>query len=286
MDSLMVPTGLAASCRHTPERRAWLDRLPDLLHRYTERWALDVGEPYDHDGVSCAWVARAVRADGTSAILKAGMPHMEGDDEIAGLLFWDGDGAVRVLESDTADNVMLLEACEPGTPLGSLPDAEKDVIIAGLLRRLWKQPPARPAFRHLSELMAFWSAETLAEFPAGGDAGLMHEGIRLMEELSRPAPTDVVLVTDLHPGNVLRARREPWLMIDPKPFVGDPAYDATQYLIDCRERVMADPIGTIGRVADLLGVDAERVRLWLFARAAGEPREDVAWSHPLARRLS
>jgi streptomycin 6-kinase len=34
----------------------------------------------------------------------------------------------------------------------------------------------------------------------------------------------VVISTDLHAGNVLGAEREPWLAIDPKPFVGDPAY--------------------------------------------------------------
>jgi streptomycin 6-kinase len=40
-------------------------------------------------------------------------------------------------------------------------------------------------------------------------------------ELSRPALDDVLLATDLHAGNVLRAQRQPWLVIDPKPFVGD-----------------------------------------------------------------
>jgi len=44
----------------------------------------------------------------------------------------------------------------------------------------------------------------------------------------------VLLATDLHAGNVLRAQREPWLVIDPKPFLGDPAYDATQHLFNSR----------------------------------------------------
>ena len=43
--------------------------------------------------------------------------------------------------------------------------------------------------------------------------------------------------TDLHAGNVVRAEREPWLVIDPKPFVGDPAYDATQHLLNCRDEI-------------------------------------------------
>jgi len=66
----------------------------------------------------------------------------------------------------------------------------------------------------------------------------------------------------------------PWLVIDPKPFVGDPAYDATQHLFNCDERLRADPDRTIRRIAELLGVDHERVRQWTFARAAAEPRED------------
>lgn len=56
--------------------------------------------------------------------------------------------------------------------------------------------------------------------------------------------------------------------------LGDPAYDATQHLFNCETRLLADPQGTIGRFAGLLGVDRERVRLWMFARAAAEPRDD------------
>ena len=63
-------------------------------------------------------------------------------------------------------------------------------------------------------------------------------------------------------------------MTDPKPFLGDPAYDATQHLFNCGARLRADPEGTISRFADLLGVDRERVRLWTFARAAAAPRDN------------
>jgi len=51
----------------------------------------------------------------------------------------------------------------------------------------------------------------------------------------------------------------------------------------------ADPTGTIRRFADLLGVDHQRVRLWLFARAAAEPRDDWEaedWLTTLARAVA
>jgi streptomycin 6-kinase len=122
-------------------------------------------------------------------------------------------------------------------------------------------------------MTAYWADETRADAARWPDAGLVHAGLRLFEELPSTAPTDVLLATDLHAGNVLRAQREPWLVIDPKPFVGDPAYDATQHLFNCEQRLRADPHATIRRFADLLEIDSERVRLWMFARAAAESRD-------------
>lgn len=103
--------------------------------------------------------------------------------------------------------------------------------------------------------------------------------MRLWEALGKPLATDVLLATDLHAANVLRAEREPWLVIDPKPFIGDPAFGVVQHLHNCEARLHADPIGIVARLADLCEVDAERLRLWTFARAAADPRPD--WSNTL-----
>jgi streptomycin 6-kinase len=284
-----VPLRLAFSCRKTPERAAWLSRLPDALRDLERRWSLTLDAPFYGEDGSCAWVAPVVLADGASAVLKLGMPHMEGEQELHGLRFWNGDPTVRLLDSDDKLGAMLLERCEPGTPLRALPDAEQDVVIAGLLRRLWRSPTAPHAFRPLSAMTEHWARETLADRESWPDTGLVREGLRLFEELPRTAPVnDVLLATDLHAGNVLRSERKPWLVIDPKPFVGDPAYDATQHLFNCRARMRSDPRGMIWHIADLLGVDRERVRLWTFARAAAEPRDD--WrnddSIALARAIS
>jgi streptomycin 6-kinase len=121
-------------------------------------------------------------------------------------------------------------------------------------------------------MTALWADETVAAASSWPDPGLIQAGLRLLEELSRPSSDEVLLATDLHAGNVLQAQRRPWLVIDPKPFVGDRAYDATQHLLNCSERLLTAPDATIRRFADLLEVDDERVRLWMFARAAAEPR--------------
>jgi streptomycin 6-kinase len=272
--TLTIPRHLAANCCKTPDRAAWLNGLPDVVRLLERRWSLALGAPFDSDEVSCSWVALATQADGTRAVLKIGMPHMEGAHEIPGLRLCDGDPTVRLLMADDDLGAMLLERCEPGTPLRALPEPEQDLMISSLLRRFWRPLPQRRPFRPLSALTEYWSNETLAYTEQWPDAGLVREGLRLFRCLPRPAPDDVLLATDLHAGNVLRAKREPWLVIDPKPFVGDPAYDATQHLFNSEARLRSDPHGTIRRVADLLGVDHERVRLWTFARAAAEPREN------------
>ena len=283
---LIIPERLAESCRRHPDRRAWLERLPAVVRELQQRWSLALDAPFEGQEVSCAWVAPVIRVDGTRAVLKLGMPHFEGADEIHALRFWDGSPTVRLLEFDVDFNAMLLEQCEPGSALRALPEREQDVVIADLLRRLWSRPAEPHPFRPLSAMTAHWAGETLAAEHAWPDAGLVREGLRLFDELTRPSRDDVLLATDLHAGNVLRAQREPWLVIDPKPFVGDRAYDATQHLFNCRERLLAAPDETLHRVADLTGVDEPRLRLWMFARAVAEPRDD--WndgSERLARLL-
>lgn len=74
-------------------------------------------------------------------------------------------------------------------------------------------------------------------------------------------------------------------MIDPKPFVGDPAYDAVQHMRNCDARLATDPAGLAQRMAGLLDVDPERVRRWRFARCAQESLHDLTMREP-ARRLA
>jgi len=282
--SITVPELLARSCRKSPKRAAWLERLPEAICDLKRRWSLTVEEPFDGMDATASWVAPAVLTDGTPAVLKLGMPHMEAEQEIAGLRFWDGNPTVRLIEADEDLGAMLLERGEPGTLLRMRPEPEQDTVIAGLLRRLWRLPPEPHSFRPLSDLLAHWGREARGNAERWLDGGIVREGLRLFTDLPLSAPTKVLLATDLHAGNVVQAQREPWLVIDPKPFVGDAAYDATQHLLNCEERLRSDPDRTIRHFADLLDVEHERVRLWLFARTAVAPW--AGWEDPASLKFA
>lgn len=285
IDQFMVPPGLAMSCSERPQGMAWLECLPAFVDELQRRWSLKLGAPFAQAGV-CAWVAPAELPDGSAAVLKLGIPHMEAEHEIAGLRFLNGNPTVHLIDADDSINGMLLERCMPGTALRVRPGPEQDIEIAQLLRRLWRRPVGPHPFRPLSVMTQHWIEASLNDMKRWPDPDLTREGLRLLAELACATPADVLLATDLHAGNVLAAEREPWLAIDPKPFIGDPAYDATQHLLDCEQRMTADPLGLIERFSSLLGVDHERVRLWTFARLVAEPRNEWAAPSETVRALA
>jgi streptomycin 6-kinase len=273
---------VAADTEGGPARRAWMADLPQLVADLTERWSLVVGRPFQPGGAA-AWVAPARdHRSGEQLVLKIGWPHPEARHEADALRLWAGDGAVRLVDSAVAgeSQAQLLEACEPGTALADdLPPRQQDVVIAGLLRRLWITPPAGHPFRPLSSMCRDWAEEFETNYAAANgtdrlEPGLARAGIELLRLLPQTADRSVLLCTDLHAGNVLAARREPFLVIDPKPYVGDPAYDVVQHLLTAGDRLFADPAGLIRRMADLLDLDWLRLRQWLFARCVQESVDD------------
>jgi streptomycin 6-kinase len=293
LTAIRIPRLLAAGVRDDglPERDAWLAGLGAVVGEVAAEWGLTLGDPYEPGGY-CAWVAPARTAAGDEVALKVAWNHWEADHEAEGLRAWDGNGAIRCLRSATrADStVLLLERCRPGRPLGAtLAEPEQDVVIAGLLRRLWEVPVAAGApFRPLALMCERWAASLerrLAADARGLDPGVARAGAAALRELPAGAERAVLLCTDLHAGNVLAAEREPWLAIDPKPFVGDPAYDTVQHMLNCDERLAGDPAAMARRMAGLLDLDADRVVHWLFARCAQEALDDPSMREP-ARRLA
>jgi streptomycin 6-kinase len=268
---LPLARGLAQTCGESPEGGAWLAELPERVTELGQRWSLSLDTEHGGADATCSFIVLVRRADGSRAVLKLGLPHMEAKHELDGLRFWNGDACVRLLEADAACGALLLERCLP-SPLSARPGPDQDRVIADLLRRLWRVPPPALAIAPLSSMLDNWIEASLARRHDWPDPGFARAGLDQLRELGRPAASDVLLATDLHAGNVLAAEREPWLMIDPKPFVGDAAYDATQHLLNCLPRLASDPCGIVSAFSELLGVRSERVQRWLVARLAQAAR--------------
>jgi streptomycin 6-kinase len=269
VNGFAVPANLAAAAKREGRGR-WLDTLPTTISELSRRWKVQVGEPFQPGGVT-AWVAPAVTTNGERLVIKLVWPHPEAAHEADALRLWAGRGAVLLHAAEDLGHTraLLVERCQSGVPLSTLPEPDQDHVIARLLRKLWLEPPPSHPFRPLEEMCNQWAAEFETETAGRNpplDPGLARTGIELFRQLPTTSQQTVVLSTDLHAGNVLAAEREPWLTIDPKPHVGDPTYDVLQHMLNCPARLKSDPIKLINRVAHLAGLEPERTRQWLFAR--------------------
>jgi streptomycin 6-kinase len=288
MDRLPMPRNLVAAARRQG-REEWLETVPTTVRELEERWSLVVGEPFDPGGET-SWVAPARSTAGTELVLKVAWRHTEADHEADGLRAWDGNGAVRLHAAAEYHETLalLLERCVPGTTLSSRPEEEQDGVVVGLLHRLWMEPAPGHPFRPLQLMCDEWADEFAQQTALGRvslDPVLAGEGIELFRALPASAERDVLLCTDLHAGNVLAAEREPWLIIDPKPYLGDPTYDVLQHLLNCEERLRTDPQGLVRRVASLARLDPDRLLLWLFARCVQESPDQPTLGE-VARRIA
>jgi len=252
----------------------WLSRLPSIIADCEQRWLLTVMPPFEP--LSYNYVAPAIRADGIDIVLKLGVPNPELLTEIEALRLFNGHGIVRLLDADPDQGVLLLERLKPGTPLSSLPDDEQATSIAAqVMRQLWKPAPSEHPF----PTVAKWAAglRRLREHFAGGcgpfPSALVEVAEARFAELIGSMSEPVLLHGDLHHENILTAERQPWLALDPKGLVGEPAYEVGALLRNPIPQLLVEPqpervlARRVYQLAEELGFDRERLLGWGVAQA-------------------
>ena len=227
------------------------------------RWQLTLGEQFPAG--AGGRVYRVTRAAVTPAVLKLAIPHREAEHEADALERWNGDGAIRVLERDDDAHALLLERCEPGTPLSARPPDEALDVLVELLPRLWK---SAAGFHTLEDEIEFWHEE--------GDLG--GELLRLARELAATQGERVLTNQDLHGDNVLAAQRQPWLLIDPKPLAAEREF-AVAPVVRSSElgHSRREALYGFDRLCGYVALDRERARLWTIVQT-------TAWSEGLTLR--
>ena len=252
----------------------WLSRLPSIIADYAQRWSLTVMPPFEP--LSYNFVAPAVRSDGAELVLKIGVPNPELVTEIEALRIFNGRGVVQLLDVDRDRGALLLERLNPGTPLSSLTDDEQATSIAAqVMRRLWRPVPPGHPFPTVRK----WSAglQRLREHFGGGvgpfpDA-LVEAAEAIFDDLDGSMAEAVLLHGDLHHQNILAAERQPWLALDPKGLVGEPAYEVGALLRNPMPQLLAESqpgrvlARRVDQLADELGFDRTRLVGWGLAQA-------------------
>ena len=270
MTGVVIPASLSWIGR-TPEGRAWLEGLPAAVEAAARRWSLELGQPFA-DAVE-SLVVPGTRPDGTSVVVKLSWRGRENEHEAAALRVWAGDGAVELLDEDEETGALLLERAEPGEPLTEALDlvAALDVFV-DVLPRLWR--PAGAPFRTVADEAAWWSGHLAEEWDHAGrpfERGLLDVALQALHELPSTQGDLVLVHQDLHAGNVLRATRQPWLVIDPKPLLAEREIALAPIVRGPELGHSRDSVlHRLDTLSAALGLDRERARRWTIAQT-------IAW---------
>lgn len=257
--------------------REWLARLPGLVADRLDRWGLAV-ERVVAAGGQISMIVLVRDENDEPAVLKVGMLNRETEQEHAALAHWAGRGAVRLLRAEPAEGTMLLERLRADVSLRSLAEPKALLEAEGVLQRLWVPPAEGHPFRSVAaatgELAALLRERRAAPYAADATP-VIDEALAAQAELAGSADTveTVLLHGDYHQGNVLAGERVPWLAIDPKPLVGERAFDLAWLARDRLSTLVAQPGSRatarrrIAKLADALEVDPGRLRGWSVFRA-------------------
>jgi streptomycin 6-kinase len=260
------------TARFGSQAEAWFAELPSVLTAVAQWWQLELGSPIPRGSVSAVFWCRM--ADGRRAVLKASPDRARLAFEAAALQAWHTVHTPAVIALDEKRGVLLLEAIQPGTPLGLCSVYPAADSVAELLSSLHESGAPDPSYPAAGQRVAYLFAasaklyERHRELTALIPPVLYERGHRLAARLAGHDSRVVLLHGDLTPGNILDGGAGRGLVaIDPAPCLGDPAFDAVDLIL-----WQAEDLPTIQARTEQLaaagGVDAGRLWGWCTAFAA------------------
>ncbi|GAA3491494.1 aminoglycoside phosphotransferase family protein [Streptomyces cremeus] len=250
--------------RYGPGAEGWAGAVPALTARLASRWGLVPGEVFAAGASSV--VLRCRWTDGTPAVLKLSPDRALLTRQADMLRLFAPSGRVPGVLAVDAAGAMVLEEVRPGTEAAHLPQDQLPDLWAALLADLHSvAPPAhwpldlRGRFEESFARIGRRLSEPLIGACVGRTA--WRRAIRRCETLLDSQEEPVLLHGDLHLGNALDGGPSRGLVaIDPKACVGDPCFDAVDYVVAGAgdEGVEA----RCRRVASACGLDGERLYAW------------------------
>jgi streptomycin 6-kinase len=265
---MQLPTTLREMWKREPE---WLDELPRVVRELAAAWDLALEEPID--------TPHSLVVPAGEVVLKLNAPsHFEADHEADALVRWDGRGAVRVVARADEHRAFLIERCRPGARLWDSA-ADEPSVVAELLLRLRGEATEPHPFRLMADEALRWAEEVQARYALGGrpfEQSLVDLAVDVFGSADQSAAA--LVNQDLHGGNILSATREPWLVIDPKPLVGERELDGVGLLRNAAWNGGAPAVLRWLDVVGETGLDRERAQAWGAAHALAWGWADGDWS--------
>jgi streptomycin 6-kinase len=291
-----VPAIVRAKAVAASGNEDWLHALPCLVTDLERAWSMTLTTVLP--GGSASFVARAVTDDGRHTVVKVAVPGSGLAQQVRTLTAADGDGYVTVLDHAPEHDAVLLEALGPSLHEAGLTPTRQLSVLARLLRRAWRVPPATAATGTGAEPQN--KAAGLAELITGlwreldnpCEEAVIEQALTCAERRSAAFdPTACVVVhgdaATANAARVLHPRpgtEDGFVLLDPDGFLGDPTYDLGVALRDWCPQLSATqtPAALLSSYCEVLAREAavdpatvwewgylERVSTGLYALSLG-----------------
>ena len=245
----------------------WLESLPALVATLQAEWAIDVGAPYA--GGTEAFVAEAVMADGTEAVLKVLIPRGGdvADHEITVLRLTGGEGCVGLLRSDSERHAMLLERLGPSMFELGVPIEQRLPILSDLATKLWRPAPdlGLPTGAEKARWLAAFIEKTWNETGRPCTERTIEHALACAARRAEAHDDEraVLVHGDIHQWNALRSADGGYKLVDPDGLLADAEYDlAILMREDPVELLDGNPFERAASLAARHGLDAGKVWEW------------------------
>ena len=244
----------------------WIDELPEIVASLEHDWGIEVGAQFD-EGTE-AFVANALLADGTAAILKVLIPRGLDviDREAVVLRAVAGDGCPLLYRIDDERNALLMERLGPSMFRLAVPYAQRLPLLCDAAAQIWR--PAAGLGLPTGAEKATWLMEFISsmweqlDHPCA-ELTIEHALASAQHRLDAHDDERAVLVHgDVQQWNALQAG-DGFKLVDPDGLLAEPEYDLGVILReDPDEPLAADPLATAHWMAQRCRLDPTAVFEW------------------------
>lgn len=250
----------------------WLADLPRIVNEISGKWSLEIDKVFPN--LSFNFVASCIDKAGGNFVLKIGVPEKDSSIlyEKRALEAFDGNGAVTILKFDGKLCAMLLERAIEGKTLSEVcgEDYAKAIEIAvEVMKKLPRNPPDKSKFINLESWINGLNRAAEENFALEK----VGKARKFFAALVEPFERKILLHGDVHFDNILSARREPFLLIDPKGVIGEIGYEIAVFLNDLagwtehlpnQKEILASAVESFSKAFIISSSD---LRKWAYAFA-------------------
>jgi streptomycin 6-kinase len=272
----------------------WIANLPHLVEMLAVHWELKDVTPVN--SMSFNYVAKAISNTNQSVVLKISCDAESIADEKQALLYFNGNGSIKLIDYNDEYNALLIQQAVPGDTLKSLYPAQPDYVMDCYINTMKKLHDKKFSnkyeYRHIADWLKILDQLLPKEMPAR----LLNRALELREKLLTSMGALVFLHGDLHHDNILKQGNE-WLAIDPKGVVGEPEVEIAafdfMYVAELANKKNIKELfeKRVERLAKKADLDQQRIKDWVFVRLilmaawSIEDNDNPSWAIKLAEIL-